>query len=128
MKWKLMKIQTIQILIINNNFEFKSKFLKCNDKTYSDIIEEAFKRGIKPLFIPLIVLISSLVVLYNKDNFFYSKFQYFLFFLVLIIIVLSEVSSRYIYDLRSTIVFSSLPIFLFLVSYMFLISRLKEKL
>ena len=101
--------------------------MQCNNETYGDVIEEAFKRGIKPLFIPLIVLISSLVLLYNKDNYFYSKFQYFLFFVVLTIIIISEVSSRYIYDIQSTLIFSFLPIILFLLSYIFLIFRLREK-
>ena len=103
-------------------------FLKCNNETYGDVIEEAFKRGIKPLFIPVIVLISSLVILYNKDNFIYLKFQYILFFIVLSIIILSEISSRYIYDINSTLIFSLLPIILFAVSYFFLILRLRENL
>ncbi|MDC2996235.1 LptF/LptG family permease [Candidatus Pelagibacter sp.] len=115
-------------LKIDKNYDLKSKFLKCNEETYSDVIEEAFKRGIKPLFIPLIVLVSSLVIMYNKDNYFYSKFQYLLFFIVLIIIILSEVSSRYIYDIRTTLLFSLLPIILFLIGYIFLIFRFREKL
>ncbi len=114
-------------LNIDKNFNLGKTFLQCNNETYGDVIEEAFKRGIKPLFIPLIVLISSLVLLYNKDNYFYSKFQYFLFFVVLTIIIISEVSSRYIYNIQSTLIFSFLPIILFLISYIFLIFRLREK-
>ena len=115
-------------LKINKNYKLDNKFLNCNEETYGDIIEEAFKRGIKPFFIPLIVLISSLVVLYNKDNFFYSKFQYLLFFIVLTIIIVSEISSRYISDIQTTIIFSLLPIILFLLSYIFLFLRMREKL
>ena len=114
-------------LKINNQYNFNNTFLKCDKKNLSDLIEEAFKRTVKPLFIPLIVLISSLVVLYNKDNFFYSKFQYLLFFLVLFIIIISEISSRYISDIQSTIIFSLLPIILFFLSYLFLIFKLREK-
>ena len=101
--------------------------MQCNNETYGDVIEEAFKRGIKPLFIPLIVLISSLGLRYNKDNYFYSKFQYVLFFVVLTIIIISEVSSRYIYDMQSTLIFFFLPIILFFLSYVFLIFSLREK-
>ncbi len=115
-------------LKINKDYDLGKTFLKCNNETYSDVIEEAFKRGIKPLFIPVIVLISSLVILYNKDNFIYLKFQYILFFIVLSIIILSEISSRYIYDINSTLIFSLLPIILFAVSYFFLILRLRENL
>ena len=114
-------------LKFNREYNLGNTFLKCNDETYSDIIEEAFKRGVKPLFIPVIVLISSLVVLYNKDNFFYSKFQYFIFFVVLSIIIVSEISSRYINDIQSTFVFLLLPIILFILTYIFLILRLRDK-
>ena len=115
---------------LNFNYQYKlqKSFLDCNEENYGNIIEEAFKRAIKPLFIPVIVLISSLVILYNKDNFFYSKFQYFLFFLVLIIIIMSEISSRYISDLYSTIFFSFLPIILFLLIYLFLIVKFRKKI
>ena len=115
-------------LKINPEYDLGNTFLKCNNETYSDVIEEAFKRGVKPFFIPVIVLISSLVILYNKDNFFYSKFQYFLFFIVLSIIILSEISSRYINDIMTTLVFSLLPIILFLFGYFYLILKLRVKL
>ena len=115
-------------LQVNSDFNLGNTYLQCNDKTYSDIIEEAFKRSVKPLFIPLIVLISSLVVFYNKDNFLYTRFQFFLFFLVFFIIILSEISSRYIHDIQTTMIFSSLPIILFIISYLYLIFKLKEKL
>ena len=115
-------------LKVNREYTLAKTYLQCNDETYSDIIEEAFKRSVKPLFIPLIVLISSLVVFYNKDNFLYTRFQYFLFFLVFSIIIISEISSRYIHDIQTTIIFSSLPIVLFIISYLYLIFKLKERL
>ena len=115
-------------LKFNREYNLGNTFLKCNEETYGDVIEEAFKRGIKPLFIPVIVLISSLVILYNKDNFLYSRFQYFLFFIVLSIIIISEISSRYIYDIQTTLIFSLLPIILFIFGYFFLILRLRDKL
>ena len=131
------KVQEIKSKIIflclyklkfNREYNLGNTFLKCNEETYGDVIEEAFKRGIKPLFIPVIVLISSLVILYNKDNFFYSRFQYFLFFIVLSIIIISEISSRYIYDIQTTLIFSLLPIVLFIFGYFFLILKLRDKL
>ena len=131
------KVQEIESKIIflclyklkfNKEYNLGNTFLKCNDETYSDIIEEAFKRGVKPLFIPVIVLISSLVVLYNKDNFLYSRFQYLLFFIVLSIIIVSEISSRYIYDVQTTFIFALLPIILFIFGYFFLILKLRDKL
>ena len=45
------------------------------------IKEEIIKRIIKQFFIPTLVLIASLIILFNKDQFNYSKIQYILFFI-----------------------------------------------
>ena len=114
-------------LQFNKNFNYpKEYFIRCNDNQYSDLIEEAFKRSIKPLFIPAIVLFSALIIVFNKDNFRYNKIQYLLFFLVFSIIVFSEISSRYIDNLTSSIFISIIPILLLMTGYIFLTVALKD--
>ena len=111
----------------NQNYNFPEKyFLRCNKDQYSDLIEEAFKRSIKPLFIPVIVLFSTLIIIFNKDNFRYNKIQYFLFSIVFLIIVFSEISSRYINNLSSTVIFSIIPLLLLMMGYIFLTVTLKD--
>ena len=44
-------------LKIDKNYELDNKFLNCNEETYGDIIEEAFKRGIKPFTLKKEVLL-----------------------------------------------------------------------
>ena len=111
----------------NQNYNFPEKyFLRCNKDQYSDLVEEAFKRSIKPLFIPVIVLFSTLIIIFNKDNFRYNKIQYFLFSIVFMIIVFSEISSRYINNLSSTVIFSIIPLLLLMMGYIFLKVTLKD--
>ena len=111
----------------NQNYNFPEKyFLRCNKDQYSDLVEEAFKRSIKPLFIPVIVLFSTLIIIFNKDNFRYNKIQYFLFSIVFLIIVFSEISSRYINNLSSTVIFSIIPLLLLMMGYIFLKVTLKD--
>ena len=111
----------------NQNYNFPEKyFLRCNKDQYSDLIEEAFKRSIKPLFIPVIVLFSTLIIIFNKDNFRYNRIQYFLFSIVFSIIVFSEISSRYINNLSSTVIFSIIPLLLLMMGYIFLTVTLKD--
>tara|TARA_B100000945_G_scaffold15784_1_gene11757 strand:+ start:320 stop:1447 length:1128 start_codon:yes stop_codon:yes gene_type:complete len=111
----------------NQNYNFPEKyFLRCNKDQYSDLVEEAFKRSIKPLFIPVIVLFSTLIIIFNKDNFRYNKIQYFLFSIVFLIIVFSEISSRYINNLSSTVIFSIIPLLLLMMGYIFLTVTLKD--
>ena len=50
-----------------------------------------------------------------------------LFATVFLVIVLSEVSSRYINDITSGIIFAILPILLFISGYVFLILKLREE-
>ncbi len=132
---KIQEIDTWHIFLclyklkFNENFDLpNSAFLTCTPSVYSDVVEETFKRGIKPLFIPVIVLLSSIIILFNKDNFRYSKIQYFLFLIVFLVIILSEVSSRYINDVASGIIFSILPLLLFISGYIYLIFKLREKI
>ena len=131
---KIQEIDTWNIFLcvyklkFNENFDLPyNTFLNCTQDVYSDIIEETFKRGIKPFFIPVIVLLSSIIILFNKDNFRYSKIQYFLFFIVFLVIVLSEVSSRYINNITTGIIFSILPALLFIFGYIYLFFQLREK-
>ena len=115
-------------LKFNENFELANKkIFKCRDNIFGDVIEEAFKRSIKPLFIPVIVLFSKIIILFNKDNYGYLKAQYLLFSIVFLIIIFSEISSRYINNISSTIIFSILPFILFLAGYLFLFLKLRVK-
>ena len=131
---KIQEIDTWNIFLcvyklkFNENFDLPyNTFLNCTQDVYSDIIEETFKRGIKPFFIPVIVLLSSIIILFNKDNFRYSTIQYFLFFIVFLVIILSEVSSRYINNITTGIIFSILPALLFIFGYIYLFFQLREK-
>ncbi len=130
---KIQEVDTWNIFLclyklkFNQNFNLPyNSFLNCTPDVYSDVVEETFKRGIKPFFIPVIVLLSSIIILFNKDNFKYSKIQYFLFLIVFLVIVLSEVSSRYIADITSGIIFATLPVLIFIMGYIFLIFKLRE--
>ena len=115
-------------LYLNRNFESSTSYFLCNKKSQGDITEEMFKRIVKPFFIPVIVLIASLIILFNKDHFNYPKIQYILFFIGFFILVISEISARYIANNSIQIFFLILPIILFLVSYIYLLFKLRTKL
>ena len=100
----------------------------CSQVSQNDIKEEIFKRIIKPFFIPTLVLIASLIILFNKDQFNYSKIQYILFFIGFFILIISEMSARYITINSVQIFFLILPVIIFLVSYLYLLFKLKTKL
>ena len=115
-------------LYLNKNFKSSTDYLTCNKKSEGDITEEIFKRIVKPFFIPTIVLIASLIILFNKDHFNYSKIKFILFFIGFFVLIVSEISARYITKSSVQISFLSLPIIMFLLSYLYLLFKLKTKL
>ena len=131
---KIQEVQTNHLinclynLYLNKNFKSASSFLVCGEKSQDDIKEEVFKRIVKPFFIPALVLIASLIILFNKDHFNYSKIQYILFFIGFFILVISEISARYITYNSTQIFFLVLPVIIFLVSYLYLLFKLRTKL
>ena len=127
---KFQELSTIALISclykINYNillYKIPDYFL-CENKAENDIDEELFKRLIKPFFIPSIVLIACFLILSNKDSFRYSKFQNFLFFIGFFIIVISEISARYIGNSKVEI-FILVPRIIFLITYIFFMFRLK---
>ena len=115
-------------LYLNKNFKSATKFLVCSHKSQPDIREEVFKRIVKPFFIPGLVLVASLIILFNKDYFNYSKIQYTLFFTGFFILVISEISARYVTNNLTTILFLVLPVIIFMISYLYLLFKLRIKL
>ncbi|MDB9827098.1 LptF/LptG family permease [Candidatus Pelagibacter sp.] len=74
---------------------FKSEYMSCNKKITKSIKEEILKRFYKPIYLPLLALISSLIIYITKEN---KKFLYYkslLFLFGILIIIISEISVRY---------------------------------
>ena len=129
---KFQEIATIHLLSClyklnyNKSFSNVPSYFLCEKKAENDIDEELFKRIIKPFFIPSIVLIASLMILYNKDTYQYNKLQYILFLIGFFIIVISEITARYIGNSKVEL-FIFVPIIFFFISYIFLFINLKIK-
>ena len=121
-------LECLYKLNYNQNYILSTYLVNCSNSSEGDIKEEIFKRIVKPFFIPVIVLISCLIILYNKDYFNYSKIQYVLFALGFFVIVISEISARYITSNVMATAFITIPIIIFLISYLYLLLKLKIKL
>ena len=118
-----------KLLINKLNLNFKEpKFVKCNNEVLNEIYREILKRLYLPIYFPLLALIASILVLKSKDYWQYSSFKFFLFINGFLTISLSEISVRYAGENKfSTIIFFTLPFFLFLINYFYLSRNLKTK-
>ena len=108
--------------IYNKNFIDLSKDLKienCRTDNISNILKEFHKRITIPLYIPALMLICLLVITKSKENNNYTLYRFKIFLIGLVIIILSELSIRYV----ETSIFNNAIIFLIpliIILYMYL--------
>ena len=103
------------------------RFLVCKDSSIAAIKEEVFRRLFLPLYLPIIALFVSTLVLFSKDRFDYKRYKGKIFISVFFLIVLSEVSTRYIgKEFFMGIIFSLFPIFLFGLSYLLIYKKTRK--
>jgi len=111
-----------------DEFNAKNEKLGCDSATVGSIKQELFKRFVKPIYFPLIALISCLLIFSSKESSDYNKFKVYLFSIIIIIIIISEISLRYsAYNQFGMLFFFFFPILSFFTVYFSLIKKLNYK-
>ena len=109
----------------------KDEKLRCgfeNSFLIKDIYEEIFKRMINPIYIIILSLISSLLILKPKVPLFQKYFKFLLFIIGFSIILLSELSYRFIFlTFTSELIFIFLPLIFIFIFYIILLIKTKFK-
>jgi lipopolysaccharide export system permease protein len=124
------KLQEISTYTLINCLQFilninKKEIKDCYKDNPRNIYKELFKRLINPLYLPVLILISLMLILNSKENLKYNKYKYLTFFVGFIIIIISESSLGYITDnLIKNIQILFLPLLLALLFYLFYIYKL----
>jgi lipopolysaccharide export system permease protein len=112
-----------------NTKNFENETLNCNEKSIDSILQEFLKRFYKPIYLPLIALISSLLLIKSKESSNYRFYKNFLFLIIFLTIVISEISLRYVSN--NTIglwFFIFFPITLFFSIYIGLITIFNNRI
>ena len=103
-----------------------SKF-KCNRPSYNEINQELFKRFYKPLYIPIVGLLTCFLILYPKNNVNFKKNRTIIFLVTFFILILSEGSLRYATSsYLSSILFMIIPWIIFISIYFLFYSRARN--
>ena len=111
-----------------SKFEY-SDYLGCNSNALKNIKQEIFKRLYMPIYIPLIALMTCLLILRSKENRSYKTLKYFIFIIIFVIILISEISLRYsTQNNLSLLFFVFFPFLLFFSIYLNLIINFKNKI
>ena len=119
-------INCIQFIINNKNLRFQNqtKIYNCDTNKLDSILQETSKRVIKPIYILIVSLISSLIVLRSRDEKNSNSYKMCLFLLGIIFITVSEITSSSIeyYSYKRNI-FILLPFLLIIFSYLFILIK-----
>jgi len=127
---KIQEMSTIDIFscintILKTGFIISKKINKynqhnCNKSGMGNLYKELYKRFLVPLYVPILILISLLLIIKNKENKNYSKYKLLIFLLGFFTIIFSESSLKMIannfIDNLSIII---LPLFIILVLYLY---------
>ena len=132
---KIQEISTKELLkcvylFKKNELEkFISRRVMCDKTRIKDIAQEFLKRIYKPIYIPLLGLVISLLILKSREVGTYYKYSFLIFFISFSLILISELSLRYsTSNLTGFLFFILFPIFSFLISYSLLTIKFKNKL
>jgi lipopolysaccharide export system permease protein len=112
----------------NSIDEFKDPLLSCNSQNIDSITQEVLKRIYKPIYIPLLALLSSLMILFSKEDLNYNFYKIFIFLVIIVNIIISEMSLRYTSEAIGIYFFIIFPIIIFSLTYYTLIKKLNKNL
>ena len=104
------------------------EFENCNTPNLSNIFGELYKRIVLPLYIPILILISTLLILVTKENTNYIKLKISIFLFGFFTIIFSETTIRFISSIiNENIILLLLPILLIFIFYYTLSYKLNSE-
>ena len=116
-------LMNFNILKIKKNFEVEN----CRRDNIDNIIKELYKRIIIPLYIPVLIMISLLLILRSKENINYPRYRILIFLIGFSTIIISEMTIRLINeDFIKNIKFFIIPLILVISLYSNYLMQLKS--
>ena len=110
------KDQRAQIMLGDNNeFGFQCSH---KPKQLNNISQEIFSRIFKPLYIPLLAIVSALLLIKSKNSIGYSRYKILIFVTGVILISFSEILTKFFsHDLNRSFLLMIIPILISIVFY-----------
>ena len=116
-------LMNLNFLKIDEDFQVEN----CKTDNIDNILKELYKRIIIPLYIPVLILIASMLIFKSKENTNYLRYRFFIFLIGLSTIILSEMTLRFISeDFLKNIKFLIIPIILIISLYYNYFSQFKN--
>ena len=128
---KIQEVDSVTLFnCVNNSYKFfnvdlnkyNSKNFDCYDHIVTEVVRELLRRVYLPIYIPLVTLIACLIIIKSKNDFDYSRYKLLLFVIGTLLIILSEISIKYVgNNTFKNIIFFMIPAISFLISYTFIL-------
>ena len=117
-------LMNLKFLKIDDNFQVEN----CRSDNIDNIIKELYKRIVIPLYIPVLILISLMLIFKSKENINYSKYRILIFLIGFVTIIISEMTIRLINeDFLKNLKFFIFPILLIISLYLNYLIKFKDK-
>ena len=81
---------------LNKKQKSQRKIQNCTTENLDNIYKEIYKRFIIPFYIPILILISTCLIIYSKESINYSRYRIFMFLIGLLIIIFSETTLKFV--------------------------------
>ena len=116
-------LMELNFLKIDQDFKVEN----CNADNIDNILKELYKRIVIPLYIPVLILISLLLIFRSKENINYPRYRILIFLIGFSTIILSEMTIRLIKeDFLENIKFVLIPLILVISLYSNYLIRFKN--
>ena len=126
---KTQEHKTIEIVkciktLTNGNIDkikqIKKEIRNCDLQNLDNIIAELYKRFVIPLYIPVLMLITMLLITHSKEKVNYSKHRFFIFLFGFLIIIFSESTLRFIdTSFYNNFLLSLIPVIITIFLYLY---------
>ena len=117
-------LMNLKFLKIDDDFQVEN----CRLDNIDNIIKELYKRIVIPLYIPVLILISLMLIFKSKENINYSKYRILIFLIGFVTIIISEMTIRLINeDFLKNLKFFIFPILLIISLYLNYLIKFKDK-
>ena len=115
-------LKNLNFFKIDKNFQVEN----CREDNLGNILKELYKRIIIPLYIPVLILISLLLIIKSKENTNYTKYRFIIFIIGLTTIVISEMTIRFVNeDFFKNLAIFIIPIFSIISLYLLFLLKFK---
>ena len=104
-----------------------NNILNCDENNPRNTLKELFKRILSPLYLPVLILTTMILVLKSKESLLYTRYKFFTFITGMLVIILSESSLGFINNsIQTSLILAIMPILLMLLVYFFIRLKLKS--